>query len=76
MLDAEGDRAIPNSFGDNGIGEDASRAGNDGDATPDVGAGNSNRRPRIIIIGVFLMTLVLGLLAAAILTPGRQPNRR
>ncbi|HSI19325.1 MAG TPA: DUF4019 domain-containing protein [Sphingomonas sp.] len=64
LLAAEGEPGAlaPDLLGDIGIGEDAAGTGMDQGSAPVGGAGRAVRRPRIII-GVFLMTLALGLLA-------------
>lgn len=54
----------PYLLGDRGIGEDAAAPGVDQGSAPVSGVGRALRRPRIII-GVLLMTLLLGLLALA-----------
>lgn len=66
LLEAEGGSRSPNPdlFGDTGIGGDASGSLVDHGTAPVDGAGRANRRPWIII-GVLLMTFVLGLLALA-----------
>jgi DNA-binding CsgD family transcriptional regulator len=67
LLEAEhGDPASPppNSLGDSRIGEDAIRPPTDQEDAPVDGVGRPYRRPGIII-GVLLMTFVLGLLALA-----------
>ena len=66
LLEAEGGSRSPNPdlFGDTGIGGDASGFLVDHGTAPVDGAGRANRRPWIII-GVLLMTFVLGLLALA-----------
>ena len=65
LLDAEGGGVgslNPDLFGDAGIGEDATRLGEDRGTAPIDGVGRARRHPWIII-GVFLMTLALALLA-------------
>lgn len=72
LLAAEGGAALadpdlpgdPYLLGDRGIGEDAAAPGVDQGSAPVSGVGRALRRPRIII-GVLLMTLLLGLLALA-----------
>jgi hypothetical protein len=64
LLEAEGGNEgspNPNLFGDAGIGEDATRLRVDLGSAPTNGVGRAYRSPWII--GVFLMTLALGLLA-------------
>jgi DNA-binding CsgD family transcriptional regulator len=65
LLEAEGGGVgspIPDLFGDTGIGEDAIRPRADQGTAPIEGVGRAYRHPWIII-GVFLMTLALALLA-------------
>lgn len=72
LLAAEGGAALadpdlpgdPYLLGDRGIGEDAAGPGVDQGSAPVSGVGRALRRPRIII-GVLLMTFLLGLLALA-----------
>lgn len=68
LLEAEGGdpAASPDYLGDREIGADAPSARMDDDSAPTIGAGRANR-PSRIIIGVVLMTLVLGLMALAAL---------
>ena len=69
LLEAEGGGAgspNPDLFGDTFIGEDAGRLGVDRRAAPIDGVGRAFRLPWIII-GVFLMTLALALLALTVL---------
>ncbi len=72
LLDVEGEAQhspVPQKLGDSQIGEDAAGAPDDGQAAPIGGAGRADRRP-VMLIGVLLMTLILGLLAMATLSPG------
>ncbi|PZO89435.1 MAG: LuxR family transcriptional regulator [Sphingomonas sanxanigenens] len=66
LLAAEGgaEPAAPDLLGDRGLGEDAGGPETDQGSAPASGVGRALRRPRIII-GVLLMTLLLGLLALA-----------
>lgn len=67
LLQAEGgelEPAHPQIFGDAEIGEDCTRSDGDQQDAPFPGVGRAWRHPRILI-GVLLMTLVLGLLALA-----------
>jgi DNA-binding CsgD family transcriptional regulator len=69
LLEAEGGEPgvpTPDLLGDEGIGEDAARPDADQEVAPIDGVGRALRSPRILI-GVFFMTLVLGLLAFAAL---------
>lgn len=63
LLAVEGVEGLPDPdlFGDAGIGEDAVRPRVDQETAPIDGAWRATRHP--LIIGVFLMTLILGLLA-------------
>lgn len=75
LLAAEGYGAAPPApdfIGDTSIGEDATPTPLDQGTTPIDGAGRTYRRPRIIT-GVFLMTLLFGLLALAAL-PQAAPS--
>lgn len=65
LFEAEG--ATPENLGDNRNGDDAAATTTDVETAPDDGAGRSFRSPRFLI-GAFLMTLALGLLALT-LTP-------
>ena len=72
LLDVEGEAQLspaPQNLGDSQIGEDAAGAPDDGQAAPIGGAGRADRRPAMLI-GVLLMTLILGLIAMATLSPG------
>ncbi len=65
LLQVEGGAVVaptPDLLGDEGIGEDATRGRMDQEAAPIDGVGRTFRQPRIII-GVFVMTLALALLA-------------
>ncbi|KQN09998.1 LuxR family transcriptional regulator [Sphingobium sp. Leaf26] len=76
LLEAEGGdgqgAAFPNCVGDTEIGEDAAATPADQDAAPTGGAGRAVRPVRIII-GVTLMTFLLGLLALAAI-PQNMPT--
>lgn len=65
LLEAEG--ATPDLLGDIEIGADCALPGEDQETTPTVGAGRGNRL--WILIGVAIMTLLLGLLALTALPP-------
>jgi DNA-binding CsgD family transcriptional regulator len=62
LLAAEGGHVTPETLGDTPIGEDPRAVSADQDPAPIVGAGRRTRRSRIII-GGFIMTFALGLLA-------------
>lgn len=66
LLAAEGGDVTPESLGDTPIGEDPRAVQADQDPAPIVGAGRRPRRSRIIL-GGFIMTFALGLLALATL---------
>jgi DNA-binding CsgD family transcriptional regulator len=66
LLAAEGGDVTSETFGDTPIGEDPRAVQADQDPAPIVGAGRRTRRSRIII-GGFIMTFALGLLALATL---------
>lgn len=69
LLAVEGDGAGPESpdnLGDTQIGEDARPSRIDQDNAPCPGVGPVDRRPPRILIGVTIMTFVLGILALAI----------
>lgn len=66
LLAAEGGHVTPQTLGDTPIGEAPRAIQADQDAAPIPGAGRRTRRSRIII-GGFIMTLALGLLALATL---------
>ncbi|EQB10902.1 LuxR family transcriptional regulator [Sphingobium lactosutens DS20] len=71
LLDAEGADATsrpPENLGDSEIGADRAAAPGDERTAPMDGAGQASRRP-LILTGVMLMTLILGLLAMATLSP-------
>lgn len=74
LLEAEGEPDVlrPDFLGDKGLGADASPAEADQDRAPVVGVGPADRR-RLILLGVLLMTLVLGLLALVAL-PDAAPT--
>lgn len=74
LLEAEGGALVaptPDSLGDAQIGEDATGARMDQESAPIGGAGRAYRHPWIII-GVLLMTIILGLLALTTL-PNAAP---
>lgn len=66
LFEAEG--ATPENLGDTRNGDDAGAAATDVGPAPDDGVGRSVRSPRFVI-GAFLMTLALGLLALTLM-PG------
>lgn len=61
LLEREGD-AAPKGLGDDGIGADAGRGGTDAGTAP-IGGAVRAMRPRWIVPGVLVMTLLLGLVA-------------
>ena len=78
LFEAEG--ATPENLGDNRNGDDVAASATDVETAPDDGAGRSVRSPRFLI-GAFLMTLALGLLAltltpATVQTPPPPPRDR